>query len=1464
MKKLIFFLLILTSQMSFAQGQFSLNPTEFEQELTFYLKIKKLELGESIATDFLESYNSKFNVNEKIQVIEVLNKVRLSKIKNLEYYQKLLKSISLIDSIKKGNGKSVSSWLELNKKYFSNKKIKRSDKQKFIISNYNVIVHNVVDYDSKNEWKVIGKIVFDASDDMRYSFSNSKLICTYRNDSLAINKAKGYYSINKQIIKIETGKVYWDSKKYSSDSLYVTMKNFDINVKNNSYQVDSVYLTNKYLSKEKILGVVKDKTKSKRNKKNPYPIFTGYENKKFDKVANGIDFYGIPMIKYGIFYGIGDEDSRAKLVCYNLSKKTFVIRSNIFTFSKKGISSYNVNLSIYIKKDSIYHSSKEINYDFKLEKLTIKNNSEKISKSAFSNTYNNLDMYLNTIVWVRDSTYMYFDTDEHVSIPFTSNKYYEKDVFKMFQGVNTYNPLLKLRKIHDRNKDKPYLSIDFIAKKMRMPEVYATNMLMELASLGYINVDLYLKRVIIGEKFSNFIKFYEKKLDYDEIIFQSIENTPTNGRLNLNTGETSIIGIGKIILSDKNKVFLLPKGKITITKNLNFRFDGNLFAGKYEFDGSDYNFNYDDFKVVMNGNQKVKLFVKPFIPREDGNTYLIKVINQIDSLKGNLYINKPDNKSGNKILEEYPKLKIPQRTYVFYNHKEILDSIYKKEDLYVKLYPFEIDSLNSISPKDIDFKCTVFTNNIFPDFDYFINVQKDYSLGFSYNTDGNKVDLYNKAKYESEVTLNTNGLSGKGKISYLSSKIESEDIVFYPDSLTSKKSDLMIAKVDNSVITPSVNSELINVYWSPNDDIMTLNITEKPFKMYDDELSFNGELVLSNNRLTGSGNIYSEKVTMNSKAFKFFDDYYESDNANLEIRKSEHSISPEFRIVNAYAKVDLKDRKGHFSLKKKGAYADFVGNKYIAYLNDITWNVDDENIILKSTNKNKKPWFISSSKFTDSLRFQSKYAVYDMTTNEINASFVDSITIVDAVIYPDSMNVAILDGGVMKKLDSARVKIGIDKNEHKFVNASISIRSSTRFKGSAEYKYIDINGDEQPIVFDNMYVDDEKNTVIGKGRLLKESNFMLNPYFSFRGKVEISGESEFLNFDGISSIKNNCNNLRTGGVPLKDYIDPNNVKIDVGNFASEDMFLYSGIYSIDNSYNAAFLATDRRLPTFNFISSKGNVSYSKKRQCYTIKGDSIGKTIGNEMRFYNEECKIETKGHIDLKNKEKVIDVEMLGEIDYDLNSDGIAGDVVLAMNFQTIPEVMNAVLEKLTRSEDVSISSDTPLQKMAFARLINSPDKSINKKIRKHFRGNSKDTENTVSKPILNEKIRYTLLFRDLNIKWNSKYKVLISDDSINIHSFFGEKVNKTFNGKIEIKRDAVKGDEYTIYFDLKNGDYYYFRYRHRIMDFYSNNEEIMRIFDNTKKRKRKFRIGWKKYRIRRGQRLKVKAFKKKYMMQV
>jgi hypothetical protein len=129
---------------------------------------------------------------------------------------------------------------------------------------------------------------------------------------------------------------------------------------------------------------------------------------------------------------------------------------------------------------------------------------------------------------------------------------------------------------------------------------YIRPMMLTFNNLGFVDFKYDEDKIIIQERLFDYIKFMAGKKDYDVIEFKSnLARNQTNAKINLLNFDLKITGVKQIFLSDSQAVNIFPLGQtITCKKNRDFSFAGIINAGRFQFFGKEFSFEYDNVTHV--------------------------------------------------------------------------------------------------------------------------------------------------------------------------------------------------------------------------------------------------------------------------------------------------------------------------------------------------------------------------------------------------------------------------------------------------------------------------------------------------------------------------------------------------------------------------------------------------------------------------------------------------------------------------------------------------------------------------------------------------------------------------------------------------------------------------------------------------------------------------------------------------
>ena len=125
------------------------------------------------------------------------------------------------------------------------------------------------------------------------------------------------------------------------------------------------------------------------------------------------------------------------------------IASKEFLFSKTGLNSQETSISLYLEKDSIYHSNLGFSYFADTRQVNLFRTNNPISKSPYFNSFHRLDMYFEYLSWNMNESKIILSRARGASLgpaQFESISFFNSDDFLRLMGLDDYHPLNRLLK----------------------------------------------------------------------------------------------------------------------------------------------------------------------------------------------------------------------------------------------------------------------------------------------------------------------------------------------------------------------------------------------------------------------------------------------------------------------------------------------------------------------------------------------------------------------------------------------------------------------------------------------------------------------------------------------------------------------------------------------------------------------------------------------------------------------------------------------------------------------------------------------------------------------------------------------------------------------------------------------------------------------------------------------------------
>lgn len=1442
MRKLFaLFFLIGVSGNVFAQTlkSFSTDPSGFLVDLKSFFEETNKKEAEKIMDEFKPVYLGKLNADQQQMVIKTCNamlKKRMKAFPDFAVYTGVLTAFTASGK----DAKTFSDWHSTFEKSIAKLSVRKLGD--FLEISQSLFSGNILYSSSSVEWSSYSNQYSFGFDSLpRIVFATTTLRCTSKGDSSVIESTQGVYYPNNLLFYGNGGKVNFTRAGLSPSEANASVRKYVINMKGSEYSMDSVTFSYKKYFESELKGRYHDKLLANVNDSNAsYPRFVSYSTSLDIKdLVKDADYRGGFSLQGSKMVGSGNRNSYATLLFKLNGKPQLKMLSQGFIIRPDRIVSINAAAVIYWEKDSIYHPGVEFKYIYKDRTVTLTKNGQTAVNSPYFDSYHKMDLDFDQLIWKVDDPLMdlkMISGGGESKLRFESVNLYSRQRFEKIQGISEANPLYTIQQYADKNNTK-VIHVNDLAQYMKLTDNTVRNLVLGLSSLGFVSYDSDADRFIVKDKVSYYLKAQTGKVDYDELKIESMISGMPNATINLLNFDINLRGVSHVLISDSQEVYIQPfEQELTLKKNRDMVFNGRVHAGRLDFYGKEFAFNYEDFNIDLKNVDSLRFKVPSDEVDQNGRKKLIPIKSILQQLNGKLSIDNPSNKSGFVANDEYPIFVCTNKSFIYYDYPEIYGGVYKRDKFYYHLDPFTIDSLNSLTKEGLIFEGSMVSADIFPEWRQQLTVQPDYSLGFTTQTPAEGFTAYNgKGKYREQISLSHNGFLGKGEVDYLSSTSKSDNIVFFPDSMHAvTQSFVMRREQIGNTKFPDIKSEDVFVNWRPKNDKMYVFKRSHNFDLFKGEAILDGNLVLMPTGVKANGTITFQQSQLISDNHYIREHSYGSDSAEFKLQ-SDMSDVLALQTKNVKANIDLDKRIGNFSSNGGRAKVDFPVNQYISYISDFRWFMDKSELEFGSSdalaeNSNE---FVSVNKQQDSLRWTAPLASYNLKSYLLKGFKVKEILVADASIIPDLGNVVVERDAVMRPLVNSKVIANTTSRYHTMLNTNITITSSKNYSGDGNYEYLDQTKVKHKIRLTQIGVDTSKQT-FAIGVIPDSAHFFISPTIQYKGNLRINAAKEHLFFSGYAIVNHHCSMFDRNWFGFSGEINPKGVNIPIEAPANESMQkLYSGIYfgSDSTMMYPAFLSPKKGNSDAEVISAEGYLTYDNNSRQYTISGAVPGadsaKTsaiITNSVILDDKKCELAAEGRINLTQDFGQLKLGNYGRVTYSTVNDSIGFDEIMAVDFMFNDDALKAMAEMFNSIPALQpFMDDRKVYRNALTNMIgkDKTEKLLN------------ETGIYGSARKIPSDLQHTLVLSELKFYYNKERASYISTGKIGLGIIGKTYVGRMVNGKVEIMRRR-SGDVLNIYLEALPDMWYYFNYQRGVLQAISSDVKFNKPIDEMKPEKR------------------------------
>jgi hypothetical protein len=1400
-------LLTCATQTTFAQrpNSFSFDPNVFINELETYLNSASKKEVKDLGEEFSGHYRSgKFTAQQKTLIIKQSNDMlnagcQLSP--DFEGYFQTINALVNNNYLNKFDG-----W---HKTLAAAIKKSKDDFQKFLLVSKNVFSENKILVLGGYTWvsnTANAELIIEK--EPLFYFKNLNLICYTPGDTFELYNTSGKFYPSKNLWIGNGGKIDWTRVGLDSNRVFANVKNYKIDLNIGELVADSSSFYNLDISSKPMLGKVIDRPMGKsQGEKSIYPQFEGYITTFTGSSYGKAKFKGGFGMRGALVIGRGSANQKAELWFTFKSKPFLKIQSPEFFVRENKISVEKAEVTIYLDKDSIYHPQLAFNYLIDKDKLSLyRDNKMGISSAPFMDNYHNVEFFVDEIRWDLNSPKIELDNlSGDVPALFESINYFRDINYERIGSVLSYHPLQRIKKYCE---DRKITSFDLETYR----NIYKSNLsemrtqMIDLNDKGFVNFDAANNMVYVKRKLIDYVNAHNGRTDYDAILFKSIISGLPNAHISLINNDLVVQGVPKFFFSDSQNVYILPREQvITVKKNRNMDFSGKLRAGMADFYGSNFAFDYNNFKIRLNNVDSLK-----FLYPDDSVGMMRHVKSVIQNIYGTLEIDQPFNKSGRRKYPKYPIFTSEVGSQVYYDYPTTMKGSYDRNRFYFNVDPFTLDSLADLNLYTLALGGTFISGGILPEMKQEIYLQPDKSLGFYIpNDETTKYPLYgDKGSAIMDLRLSNDGLVGDGTLSYLASRSSSHRFEFMLDSMNANS---FVFENDRTSLFPAIikSSNVFN-HWLPYQDTMFITNKGEPIKIAYEGAKLSGTIILTPKGMKARGNMDIEGGKLEASIFELKPVEVLSDDAIFKQPNPKDTSQIAFATAKVKAYVNLEQKYAEFTYKNfPGINNTFILNNYVGSFEKLRWEISDKTLEFNGpVNANKfqaASYLLSNKKTQDSLQYGAGSAMLSLGDYVMTVKKVPFIHIADSKVFPDSGKLVIRENAEMDLLLNAKIKADTVNQYHELDKVTIKINGRTDIIGAGNYTYLDRNKKTQTFYFDKIYVADKK-FIEGKTMIPDSNNFMVGPKIGFRGNAILHSFDKNLEYNGFFKAMHNQFLPKTDWFKSAATINPDSVYITttapLTNLNRQT--LNNGFFVSNDSSHVypALFSRKRNLADQELLKCEGTLTYNEKFD--EIRFGPYGKVFGGDKRgnfmAMSENKKIiYGEGKFNFGYATSGFSLNSAGYCTYNL------ADTTFVMRLSIVlqallPEIAQKLMvDSLTeQSNTASIDFfDKRVVKISIPELVDD----------KTFKRLGDNMADELSGKYM-EDLQKTFFFTDVTLVWNQTKRAFTSLGELGLRSIEKAQIERKINGKIEITKRRG-GDDFVMYLQHGNGSWYYFKYQ-------------------------------------------------------
>ena len=1096
----------------------------------------------------------------------------------------------------------------------------------------------------------------DAAADLNYASGK---------DWSTVHGVRGWFDYTDGIWHGEGGRIDWARTGLKAEACYADLSTWQAEVKFPKFKADSVSFVNTHYFSSPISGRIEEQLSGTMEpEKYQFPRFRSYQRDfVIPNIMPEVDYSGTFMMN-GSKFVTASSKHPARLLFRQGEKTRLAVTSLNFTITPERLTAENAQVALYLTDDdSISNNGILVRYLPAEKKVTLVNDQQRKFYSPFIDSYHEMDIYSENIVWLMGQDRLEFSNLASAgavsSASFESSNCYTYKKYRDIQGIDEVSPV---RRVYDYAESNTYnFGIKGFSNYIGLDMSQTLLMIHTLCRHGLVTYNEINGRVLVKQKLEDYVKANAraKGFDYDALSLES-SSRGVNARLSLADNELLVRGVEQFVVSDSHQVVVHPDSasgyQVRVGRNRALHFSGKVECNKFILQVKDCDYSYEQHRFEMPTIERLEFYVPDF----DNPDYEQLVRTPLSGLSGSLEVDKPNNHCGLKKNKQYPILTSRENCFVYYDRRTIQGGKYKRASFYYTIHPFALQSLADFKVDSLQFGGALTSAGIFPELKEPLKVQRDYFLGFTTKTPQGGLPAYGgKGVYHDELKLDGGGLHGRGHVDYISAHLSSRNVLFLPDSALAV-TDTVVVREEQGM--PKALGGRMAMNWIPYRDSLDIATPAqgRGLRMFRDEATLQGHLALMPQGAMAGGQFEVREATLTSNRFDLQPRQMETRVSSFVLHSNTfHNTA--FEAEGVSSNVDYEARRAELTMPDGPQITHLQLMQYDAYADHFAWDMDKHTLDIDNSKRGSSEGldamdirlrlpkahdlpgveFVSTDPKRDHLAYHSLLSSYHYEKADLRSRGVYLIMVADAAIAPAGDSLRISKGGEMQVLNGAQLLCDRQNAYHHITDAYLMIEGANNYSGKG---YIHYPEGVDTAETQRIYLSDitcSNGTTTANGTIADEASFRLGSAFGFAGKVRMEAARKELYFDGGVRLLQDCiDRERVGLLAYADYTDPNQIHVTVPELPTDWRGKrISASILLDKSTLAptpAFLTVDRATDN-ELLSAHGLLTYLNESMQYMIaSADKVANpdaTIEPYLALNTMSCTVEGEGEMDFTLK---------------------------------------------------------------------------------------------------------------------------------------------------------------------------------------------------------------------------------------